>query len=80
MALIKEKAVEMIRRMPDDNMLYVVNILQSLEAMTIDKEKDKQEARSALADILSMEKRLPEDFDPQKELEEARAEKYDRFS
>lgn len=80
MTLIKEKAVEMIRRMPDDNMLYVVNILQSLEAMTIDKEKDKQKARSALADILSMEKRLPEDFDPQKELEEARAEKYDRFS
>ena len=80
MTLIKEKAVEMIRRMPDDNMLYVVNILQSLEAMTIDKEKDKQKARSALADILSMEKRLPENFDPQKELEEARAEKYDRFS
>ena len=75
MTLIKEKAVEMIRRMPDDNMLYVVNILQSLEAMTIDKEKDKQKARSALADILSMEKRLPEDFDPQKELEEARADK-----
>lgn len=48
--------------------------------MTIDKEKDKQKAKSALADILSMEKRLPEDFDPQKELEEARAEKYDRFS
>ena len=80
MTLIKEKAVEMIRRMPDDNMLYVVNILQSLEAMTIDKEKDKQKARSALADILSMEKRLPEDFDPQKDLEEASAEKYDRFS
>ena len=75
MTLIKEKAVEMIRRMPDDNMLYVVNILQSLEAMTIDKEKDKQKAKSALADILSMEKRLPEDFEPQKELEEARAEK-----
>ena len=75
MTLIKEKAVEMIRRMPDDNMLYVINILQSLEAMTIDKEKDKQKARSALADILSMEKRLPEDFDPQKELEEARANK-----
>lgn len=60
--------------MADDNMLYVVNILQSLEAMTIDKEKEKQKARSALADILSMEKRLPEDFDPQKELEEARTD------
>lgn len=80
MTLIKERAVEMIRRMPEDNMLYVVNILQSLEAMTIDKEKDKERARAALADILSMEKRLPEDFDPQKELQEARMEKYDYLS
>ena len=80
MTLIKERAVEMIRRMPEDNMLYVVNILQSLEAMTIDKEKDKERARAALADILSMEKRLPEDFDPQKELLEARMEKYDNLS
>ncbi len=80
MTLIKEKAVEMIRRMPEDNMLYVVNILQSLEAMTIDKEKDKQRAGEALAAILNMEKRLPEDFDPRKELEEARAEKYDYLS
>ena len=80
MTLIKERAVEMIRRMPEDNMLYVVNILQSLEAMTIDKEKDKERARAALADILSMEKRLPEGFDPQKELQEARMEKYDNLS
>lgn len=80
MTLMKEKAVEMIRRMPEDNMLYVVNILQSLEAMTIDKEKDKERARAALADILSMEKRLPEGFDPQKELQEARMEKYDNLS
>ena len=80
MTLIKERAVEMIRRMPEDNMMYVVNILQSLEAMTIDKEKDKQRAREALADILNMDKRLPEDFDPRKELQEARAEKYDHFS
>lgn len=80
MTLIKERAVEMIRRMPEDNMLYVVNILQSLEAMTIDKEKDKERARAALADILSMEKRLPEGFDPQKELQEARMEKYDYLS
>ena len=80
MTRIKERAVEMIRRMPEDNMLYVVNILQSLEAMTIDKEKDKERARAALADILSMEKRLPEGFDPQKELQEARMEKYDNLS
>lgn len=76
---IKEKAVEMIRRMPEDNMLYVINILQNLEAMTSDKEKDRERAHTALANILSMEKRLPEDFDPAQELREAREEKYDRI-
>lgn len=80
MTMIKEKAVEMIQRMPEDNMSYVINILQSLEAMSIDKEKDKQKAQAALMDILNMEKRLPEDFEPEKELQEARTEKYDNFS
>lgn len=79
MTLIKEKAVEMIRRMPEDHMIYVVNILQNLEAMSIEK-GDKQKAKEALTNILGMEKRLPEDFDLKKELQEARTEKYDNFS
>jgi hypothetical protein len=76
---MKEKAVEMIRRMPEDNMTYVINILQNLEAMSIDRNEDKERAQNALAEILSMEKRLPDDFDPKKELEEARAEKYENL-
>ena len=63
MTLLKEKAVEMIRRMPEDNMPYVISILQNLEAMSIDKDRDKQRAKAALTDILNMEKRLPDDFD-----------------
>ena len=76
---MKEKAVEMIRRMPEDNMTYVINILQNLEAMSIDRNEDKKRAQNALAEILSMEKRLPDDFDLEKELEEARAEKYENL-
>ena len=79
MTLMKEKAVEMIRRMPEDNMTYVINILQNLEAMSIDRNEDKERAQNALAEILSMEKRLPDDFDPKKELEEARTEKYENL-
>ncbi len=79
MTLMKEKAVEMIKRMPEDNMTYVINILQNLEAMSVGRNEDKQRARAALADILSMEKRLPDYFDPDKELMEARMEKYDHF-
>ena len=76
----KETAVEMIHRMPDDNMLYVINILQNLEAMSEDKEKDRQKARTVLENILSIERRLPEGFDPQKELNEAGMEKYGNIS
>ncbi len=79
MTLMKEKAVEMIRRMPEDNMTYVINILQNLEAMSANKASDKQRAKAALMDILNMEKRLPDDFDPEKELMEARMEEYDNF-
>lgn len=79
MTLIKERAIKMIQRMPEDDMLYVINILQNLEAMAADKEKDRKNARMAFADILNMEKRLPEDFDPEKELREAREEKYDNL-
>lgn len=45
--------------------------MQNLEAMSSNKEEDKQKAQRALADILNMEKKLPEDFDPVKELQEA---------
>ncbi len=76
MTFMKEKAVEMIRRMPEDNMTYVVNILQNLEAMSVDRSEDKKKAQNAIAEILSMEKRLPDNFDPEKELEEARTEKF----
>lgn len=79
MTLMKEKAIELIRRMPEDNMTYVINILQNLEAMSIDRNEDKKRARNALAEILSMEKRLPDDFDPKKELGEVRAEKYENL-
>ena len=79
MTLMKAKAVEMIRRMPEDNMAYVINILQNLEAMSKDRDEDKKRAGTALSEILSMEKRLPDDFDPEKELRKARTEKRRKF-
>ncbi len=48
MTRIKEKAVEMIQRMPDDDMFYVINILQNLEEMTAKKDTEKEQAMAAL--------------------------------
>lgn len=43
-------------------MTYVINILQNLEAMSRDRDEDKKRAQNALTEILSMEKRLPDEF------------------
>lgn len=76
MTRIKEKAVEMIQRMPDDNMFYVINILQNLEEMTANKDTDREQAMAAFQNLLRFSGRLPQDFDADKELEAAREEKY----
>ncbi len=72
MTRIKERAVEMIQRMPDDDMLYVINILQNLEEMTTKKDVDRKQAMAAYQDLMKYRGRLPEDFEADKELAEAR--------
>ena len=80
MTRIKERAVEMIQRMPDDDMLYVINILQNLEEMTTKKDVDRKQAIAAYQDLMKYRGRLPEDFEADKELAEAREEKYGSIS
>lgn len=57
-------------------MVYVINILQDLEESTAKKDTDKEQAMAAYWDILKCRGRLPEDFNADKELAEAREEKY----
>lgn len=76
MTQIKEKAVEMIERIPEENMFYVINILENIEAMSINRDAEKERAVAALHNILGMEKRLPDDFNLEEELQRAREEKY----
>ena len=76
MTHMKERAVELIERIPDDNMFYEINILQNLEEMSSDKTAEKKQAMEALEGVLKFSGRLSEDFDADKELELAREEKY----
>lgn len=46
--------------------------------MIINKEDDRKDAKKALENILSMDKRLSDDFNAEKELQVAREEKYDK--
>ena len=76
MTQMKERAVELIERIPDEKMFYVINILQNLEEMSSNRPADKKQALEALQNVLQFSGRLPEDFDADKELQEAREEKY----
>ena len=76
MTQMKERAVELIERIPDEKMFYVINILQNLEEMSSNRPADKKQAMEALQNVLKFSGRLPEDFDADKELQEAREEKY----
>lgn len=76
MTQMKERAVELIERIPDEKMFYVINILQNLEEMSSNRPADKKQAMEALQNVLKFSGRLTEDFDADKELQEAREEKY----
>ncbi len=76
MTQIKEKAVAMIERMPEDTMIYVIDILQNIEAISAVSENEKKKSLKALQNLLLFEKRLSKDFDAVKELAQAREEKY----
>ncbi len=80
MTVLKEKAFDMIQRIPDDNMFYVINILENLEAMSKNKKEEKTQAMAAFDDLLKLRNRLPADFDAKRELEKAREEKYGNLS
>lgn len=76
MTQIKEKAVDLIRQMPEDHMFYVIDMLQNLKISIADKGNEKKQAMAAFQNLQKFRGRLPENFDADKELEEARNEKY----
>lgn len=47
MTKLKKMAVEMIQRMPEEKMFNVMNILQNLEGLAVDKNTDKEQAIAA---------------------------------
>lgn len=74
---IRERAFEMLERLPDEKMIYVFNILQNIEALSADAEKNYYEQEEDAFDILMKYSRtLSENFDYKTELADARMDKY----
>lgn len=75
MTALKKEAVELIDRIADSEMVEVVAILKNFEVRK-KREQDIQEGLEGLEILNSFVGILPQDFDYEKELEEALEEKY----
>ncbi len=86
MSALQEQAVQMVCSLSDDNLSFLIEIMSRLmsQSSTISPNVDDvnkgieafrhlDEARSEIR------KYFPEDFDPDKELEAARSERYENF-
>lgn len=77
MSGLQEQAVQMIGSLSDDNVIFLIEIIQRL---MLNREKNGDERMQAFHRLSAareeIEEYLPGDFDPDKELEEARAERY----
>lgn len=75
MSAIKKEAVQMIESMGDDDVVQVIAFLKDIR---LSKEKDAGDGRTmrGLEVLKSFAGILPEDFDYEKELAEAREEIY----
>ncbi len=81
MTRLREQAIEMIKDIPEDKIIYVWNILKNVKDLSEEssQEDNLTEKAQALQILQKFKGRLPETFDYKKELEEAREEKYADF-
>lgn len=77
MTMLQEKAVDMISRMSEEKLYYVVQLLESVEGLSENMENDaKTPAQMALEDLQRFRKRSDVEIDYKAELAKAREEKY----
>lgn len=76
MSILQEQAVQMICELSDDNVSFLIEVIQRL----MPRETDNKESMQALHRLDAARKEIlqyiPKEFDPDKELEEARTERY----
>ena len=74
----RAEAIKMIEELPEDTLHIAVQYIRNLRIKQ-KKEADIEANLRALEEIKAMAVKVPEDFDYDKELEEALEEKYGRF-
>lgn len=80
MTQIKERAFNIIQKLPDDKMIFVVSILEGLEGLCISQEDEKSVSQRAYQDLQKYRKEGWQEVDYKAELEQALEEKYESIS
>ena len=88
MSALQEQAVQMIRNMSDDNVRFLIEVIQRLvlpkEHLKFPQATEADEGMKAFQKLDAAREEIkqyfPADFDPDKELEEARLERYESIS
>ena len=86
MSELQQKAVQMISGLSDDNVSFLIEIIDRLmpqnkespivTVSTVKEDRKMQAFKRLDAARAEISQYLPSDFDPERELEEARAERY----
>lgn len=77
MTMLKERAVDIIKRMPEEKLFYVVQLLESVEELSENTQKEGMTLEQrALEDLQRFRKKRDVEIDYKAELAEAREEKY----
>ena len=83
MSILQEQIIQMISELSDDNVMFLIEIIQRLMPQKTysstfdDLDKEKMQAFYRLEKARTeIQQYLPKDFDPDKELKEAKEERY----
>lgn len=81
MTVMKERAIAMITRMPEEKLYYIVQLLESIEGLSENRVKgEKTPAQKALEDLQRFRRQSDVEIDYKAELASAREEKYARLN
>lgn len=80
MTQIKKRAFDIIQKLPDDKVVFVVRILEGLEGLCRSQEDEKSVSQRAYQNLQKYRKEGLQEVDYKAELEQALEEKYEGIS
>jgi len=72
----RKEAFQLLEKMPEDKIKLVIQYMHRIEVSSVKNDSQIKERLNALKELQELSGRLPEDFDYEKELQEALEEKY----